>query len=282
MSKASTPRANDTMFWRQVCDECLKTDTPEKCAEAVGQLGTSRHSPHLFLFRCTHKLAECADLNCRRVTLVLCCTHLARRVAQDAALALVAEDGGCALAAGAWRARACALRARRSDVAARALARRPTTRPCCERPLPHTLDTLPAHAGAAVGRLRESMGISADATTKAFPSTDVDRFMKNVMTQIPVDIFCTISSSNTNHIVVAVDPAGGGSSQFAITSICQLPNGGIMVRRRRCPAPIPPCPPPPPCLARPARASSPAARRARARSGPPPRASTRPALGTSS
>lgn len=179
------------------------------------------------------------------------------------------------------RPRLCPARAWRSDVAVRACARRLTTRPCCESPPPHTFGTPPAHAGAAVGRLRESMGISADATTKAFPSTDVDRFMKNIMTQIPIDIFCTISSGNTNHIVVAIDPAGGGSSQFAITSLCQLPNGGIMVRRRR-PAPVPPCPPLPAHPARPARASCPAARRARARSGPPPRARTRPVPGTSS
>lgn len=31
-------------------------------------------------------------------------------------------------------------------------------------------------------------------------------------------------------MIVAVDPAGGGSSQFAIASVCQLPNGSIAVR----------------------------------------------------
>lgn len=42
---------------------------------------------------------------------------------------------------------------------------------------------------------------------------------------------CPISDTNTNHIVIAVDPSGGGSSQFAVFSLVQLPTGTIMVRR---------------------------------------------------
>ncbi len=82
------------------------------------------------------------------------------------------------------------------------------------------------------------MGISADSTAKAFPSTDVENFFKRVYNQVPVDPFCSISERNTNHIVVAVDPAGGGSSQFAVFSLCQLPNGTVMVTS--CPAARPP------------------------------------------
>ena len=59
--------------------------------------------------------------------------------------------------------------------------------------------------------LRESMGICADAQSKAFPSGDVERFFKNIITEIPVDIFCSIGEANTNHVTIAVDPAGGGS-----------------------------------------------------------------------
>lgn len=69
--------------------------------------------------------------------------------------------------------------------------------------------------------------MSADSTQRAFPSTDVEAFMKRVMKTFPIDPFD--SRMNTSHVVVSVDPAGGGSSQFAICSIVQLPNGSIMV-----------------------------------------------------
>lgn len=83
------------------------------------------------------------------------------------------------------------------------------------------------------------MGVSADATSRAFPSADVDAFMKRVLGEIPVDIY-GVEATNTNHFMVAVDPAGGGSSQFAIFSICQLPNGTIMVRNASFPESPPP------------------------------------------
>ena len=75
------------------------------------------------------------------------------------------------------------------------------------------------------------MGICADAQSKAFPSGDVERFFKNIITEIPVDIFCSIGEANTNHVTIAVDPAGGGSSQFAVFSLLQLPN--ILQRRQQ-------------------------------------------------
>tara|TARA_B100001109_G_scaffold243521_1_gene229429 strand:- start:57 stop:647 length:591 start_codon:yes stop_codon:yes gene_type:complete len=80
--------------------------------------------------------------------------------------------------------------------------------------------------------LRESMGISADSTAKAFPSSDVESFFKRVYSDIERDIFCHIGERNTNHVVIAVDPAGGGSSQFAVFSAAQLSNGSIVVRRK--------------------------------------------------
>ena len=73
------------------------------------------------------------------------------------------------------------------------------------------------------------MGVSADSSNRAFPSADVESFMKRVYDGIPVDIHGD-SSANTNHVIIAVDPAGGGSSQFAVFSIIQLPHGAIMVR----------------------------------------------------
>jgi hypothetical protein len=77
--------------------------------------------------------------------------------------------------------------------------------------------------------LRESMGVCADASSRAFPSADIDSFFKRIYNGIAEDIYGS-TDYNTNHFVVAVDPAGGGSSQFAVFSLCQMPNGSIMVR----------------------------------------------------
>ena len=77
--------------------------------------------------------------------------------------------------------------------------------------------------------MRESMGVCADASSRAFPSADIESFFKRIYNGIADDIYGS-TDYNTNHFVVAVDPAGGGSSQFAVFSICQMPNGSIMVR----------------------------------------------------
>ena len=73
------------------------------------------------------------------------------------------------------------------------------------------------------------MGISADSTQRAFPSADVDAFFKRIYTSFPQDLFGD-GRDDIDHITVAVDPAGGGSSQFAVFSIIQLATGQIMVR----------------------------------------------------
>lgn len=83
--------------------------------------------------------------------------------------------------------------------------------------------------------LRESMGISADSSSRAFPSADIEAFFKRIITGIPHDIYGG-GEYSTDHFLVAVDPSGGGSSQFAVFSICQLPNGTIMVRAASFPA----------------------------------------------
>lgn len=73
------------------------------------------------------------------------------------------------------------------------------------------------------------MGVCADASSRAFPSADIDSFFKRIYSGIADDLYGD-SDHNTSHFVVAVDPAGGGSSQFAVFSICQMSNGSIMVR----------------------------------------------------
>lgn len=80
--------------------------------------------------------------------------------------------------------------------------------------------------------LRESMGIGADSSDKAFNSRDIEAFLKRPRLKVPVDLMGgAMGRGNTRHVLIAVDPSGGGGSAFAIASACQLPNGTINVRR---------------------------------------------------
>lgn len=67
--------------------------------------------------------------------------------------------------------------------------------------------------------LRESMGISADATTRAFREEKL-LFLENTPKRGP--------PSNVGTIFVSIDPAGGGNSAFAICSLLHI-GGGMMV-----------------------------------------------------
>ena len=78
--------------------------------------------------------------------------------------------------------------------------------------------------------LRESMGIAADGSTKAFPSADVDAFLNRPRADIPHDVMSELSRYNTRHFVLAVDPSGGGASAFGVCSMIQLPTGQLVVR----------------------------------------------------
>jgi len=74
------------------------------------------------------------------------------------------------------------------------------------------------------------MGLSADGSNKAFPSADVDAFIARKRIDITNDAFFRMDAYSEHHVIVAVDPSGGGSSQFAVCSILQLANGIITVR----------------------------------------------------
>ena len=78
--------------------------------------------------------------------------------------------------------------------------------------------------------MRESLGIASDASNKAFPSADVDRFLDRKRVGVYVDILDTTGGANTKHFVLAVDPSGGGASAFAVASMIQIPTGQIVVR----------------------------------------------------
>lgn len=78
--------------------------------------------------------------------------------------------------------------------------------------------------------MRESLGIASDASNKAFPSADVDRFLDRKRVGVHVDILDTTGGSSTRHFVLAVDPSGGGASAFAVASMVQVPTGQIIVR----------------------------------------------------
>ena len=76
------------------------------------------------------------------------------------------------------------------------------------------------------------MGLASDGAHKAFPSKDVDAFLDGPRATITVDIMGRHSRYNTNHFVLAVDPSGGGASQFSICTMAQMPTGRVVVRRR--------------------------------------------------
>jgi hypothetical protein len=77
--------------------------------------------------------------------------------------------------------------------------------------------------------LRESMGVGADSTNKAFAQADVSALMQRPTKAIERDFYEMNDRDNTNHVIIAVDPAGGGASAFAVASIVQLPNGSLQV-----------------------------------------------------
>ena len=95
----------------------------------------------------------------------------------------------------------------------------------------------------AACRLRESMGLASDGTHKAFRAADVDAFLARPRLDIYVDIMSYNSRGNTNHFVVSVDPSGGGTSAFAVASMCQLPTGQLVVRAPHAPRPCATHPP---------------------------------------
>ena len=100
------------------------------------------------------------------------------------------------------------------------------------RTLPYfcSCEFLPKCECLYVRSLRESLGVSADSSVRAFASTDVAAFFKRTPIVLNRNIFDPLDKQNTNSFVVAVDPSGGGSSAFAVASAIQLPHGEIAVR----------------------------------------------------
>ncbi len=76
--------------------------------------------------------------------------------------------------------------------------------------------------------LRESLGISADGSEKAFHTEAIANFIKRKAPMIPYNV--RTPENNTSHFFVAVDPSGGGASAFSIASVAQDPNGFVHVR----------------------------------------------------
>ena len=87
--------------------------------------------------------------------------------------------------------------------------------------------------------LRESLGISADGSEKAFHTTDIEAMMKRVPDPLIYNV--REPTQNVNHLFVACDPSGGGASAFSVASLVQDVRGFSHVRRplasSRCPCP---------------------------------------------
>lgn len=76
--------------------------------------------------------------------------------------------------------------------------------------------------------LRESLGISADGSEKAFHVTDIEAMVKRIPSQIIYNV--REPTENVNHVFIAVDPSGGGASAFSISSLVQDARGFTHVR----------------------------------------------------
>ena len=79
-------------------------------------------------------------------------------------------------------------------------------------------------------RLRESLGISADGSEKAFAQRDIEDMLARQAPEL--EYSARDPRRNTQHVFLAVDPSGGGASAFSICSILQDPNGFMHVRLR--------------------------------------------------
>jgi len=75
--------------------------------------------------------------------------------------------------------------------------------------------------------LRESLGISADGSEKAFGTEAIASMIKRVPNRIQYNV--REPALNVNHVFVAVDPSGGGASAFSIASIIQEASGFLQI-----------------------------------------------------
>ena len=78
--------------------------------------------------------------------------------------------------------------------------------------------------------LRESLGISADGSEKAFAQRDIENMLARTAPEL--EYSARDPRKNTQHIFLAVDPSGGGASAFSIASIACGPTGFLYVRKR--------------------------------------------------
>ena len=61
--------------------------------------------------------------------------------------------------------------------------------------------------------LRESMGVGADSTNKAFHAADINALLAREAVPIYRDTYETNDRENTNHVVLAVDSQGSAVSR---------------------------------------------------------------------
>ena len=67
--------------------------------------------------------------------------------------------------------------------------------------------------------LRETLGVCADASTKAFRSVEVDDFMQRKPKEIGKMWGAHYFRNQTKYVFIAVDPSGGGTSAFSIAAM---------------------------------------------------------------
>lgn len=116
---------------------------------------------------------------------------------------------------------------------------------CAPRP-PTPWATAPCKPWLTHARsLRESLGISADGSEKAFGTEAIANMIKRVPNRLYYNI--REPATNVNHVFVACDPSGGGASAFSVASLVQEASGFLQVRARARTHPLTPRSPPAPC-----------------------------------
>lgn len=68
--------------------------------------------------------------------------------------------------------------------------------------------------------LRESMGISAEESVRAFKEPHVLALIERPRIVLP----------RIHSVITSIDPSGGGASAFAICSIARMTDGSVVVR----------------------------------------------------
>ena len=83
------------------------------------------------------------------------------------------------------------------------------------------------HAQAML--LRETLGVAADSSNKAFRSADIDSMLEREPKKISAMRGAARLHTQTKFVFIAIDPSGGGASAFSIAAVHYTVNNEFAV-----------------------------------------------------